>query len=69
MAIWVLSAIRSRLNAIVQIAVVAIMNILEFFLAPDLLLWGKFNLVFALLLIVLIYYNGFLLNKKIVQQR
>ena len=43
MAIWVLSCIRTRLNAITQIVVIATMNTLEFFLVPDLLLWGRAN--------------------------
>lgn len=64
MAIWVLSKFRSRLNAIAQIAVVATMNTLEFFLVPDLLLWGKFNSVFAFLFILVVYFNEFYLNKK-----
>src|SRR5258705_1148733 len=51
MAIWVLSNIWSRLNAIVQMIIIAIMNILEFFLAPDLLLCGKANAIFAFLFI------------------
>jgi hypothetical protein len=55
MAVWIVSGIRPRLNAILQIVVVAAMNILEFILVPDLLLWGKFNAVFAFLFIVLIY--------------
>lgn len=64
MAIWVLSRIKSRLNAITQIAVVAIMNTLEFFIAPDLLLWGKLNAFFAFLFILLLYYHEFQLNKE-----
>ncbi len=65
MAAWVLSGIKTRLNAIVQITIVATMNIIEFNLAPDLLLWGRFNSIFAMMLIVLIYYNEFVLNKKL----
>ncbi|EMS33047.1 hypothetical protein C943_00324 [Mariniradius saccharolyticus AK6] len=41
---------------------VAIMNILEFVLVPDLLLWGRYNALFALLFIGLVYYNEFVLN-------
>src|SRR4051812_7190679 len=41
-AIWIISGIRTRLNAISQIIIVATMNILEFLLAPYLLLFGKF---------------------------
>lgn len=64
MAIWILSAFKTRLNALNQIAVIAIMNTLEFFLAPDLLLWGKFNALYAFLFMAVIYYNEFHLNKK-----
>jgi uncharacterized membrane protein YphA (DoxX/SURF4 family) len=67
MAIWILSRIKSKLNAITQMVIIATMNLLEFVLVPDLLLWGRFNLVFALLFILFIYYNEFHLNKKIIQ--
>ena len=68
MAIWILSRIGTRLNAATQIFVIATMNILEFILVPDLLLWGKANAIFAVLFILLIYYNEFVINKKLVQQ-
>ena len=68
MAVWILSGIKSRLNAIVQILVIATMNTLEFILVPDLLLWGKVNSVFAFTFILLIYYNEFYLHKKLAQQ-
>lgn len=68
MAIWILSGIKPRLNAITQITIVAAMNILEFVLVPDLLLWGKLNSVFVLLFILVVYYNEFGLNKKLIQQ-
>ena len=68
MAIWVLSKFKSRLNAIVQIVIVGIMNALEFILVPELLLWGKLNSLFALLFIMVVYFNEFYLNKKITQQ-
>ncbi len=68
MAIWILSRFRPRLNALVQIAVVATMNTIEFILAPDLLLWGKFNSFFALLFISVVFYNEFYLNRKLSQQ-
>jgi hypothetical protein len=67
MSIWILSSVNTRLNALSQIIIIATMNALEFLLVPDLLLWGKFNSVFALLLIVVIYYNEFYLNKKLTQ--
>ena len=59
MTIWVLSRILSRLNAITQIVIVMLMNILEFILVPDLLLWGRFNFLFASLFCAVIYYNEF----------
>jgi len=68
MAIWILSKIKTRLNAITQIAIVAIMNMLEFILVPDLLLWGKWNAFFAFLFIVAVHFNEFYLYRKLVQQ-
>lgn len=62
MTIWILSKILPKLNAIIQIVIIAIMNIIEFAMVPDLLLWGKYNSVFALLFIVLIYLNNFYFN-------
>jgi uncharacterized membrane protein YphA (DoxX/SURF4 family) len=64
MAVWILSGFKTRLNAVAQIIIVAVMNILEFILVPDLLLWGKFNSLFAFLFILLIYFNEFYLNSK-----
>ncbi len=59
MACWIVSRIQKRLNAVVQIAIIISMNTLEFMLAPDLLLWGKLNFLFALLFSFVIYYNEF----------
>jgi hypothetical protein len=64
MAAWIVTSLRSHANAVIQMVVVAAMNILEFVLAPDLLLWGRFNIVFAFMFIGLIYYNEFMLSKK-----
>lgn len=63
MSAWVLSGRWTIINAVAQILVIATMNTLEFFLAPDLLLWGKLNAFFALLFILLIIYNEFGLIK------
>lgn len=68
MAFWILSGIGTRLNAIAQITIIVTMNALEFILAPDLLLWGRFNALFAFLFILLIFYNEFRLKDKITQQ-
>lgn len=64
MAIWFISGVKRRLNGIIQIAIVAIMNILEYFLVPDLLLWGKLNSIFAFFFISIVYYYQFHLYDK-----
>jgi hypothetical protein len=64
MAIWILSRISRRLNAIAQIITITTMNILEFILVPDLLYWGKVNSIFACMFILIIYFNEFYLNKR-----
>lgn len=68
MAIWILSGIKTRLNAATQIIIVATMNVIEFILVPELLLWGRANALFALLFILIIYYNEFVVNKRLAQQ-
>jgi hypothetical protein len=68
MAIWIVSGIPARINAISQILVIATMNTLEFFLVPDLLLWGRANAFYAFLFILLIYYKEFHLHKQLVLQ-
>lgn len=66
MAVWILTGFKSRFNAILQIIVVLVMNFLEFTLVPDLLLWGRLNLVFAILFAGLVYLNAFYINPKTV---
>ena len=69
MAAWILSGIKSRFSSIAQMIVVAMMNILEFFLVPDLLLWGKWNILFAFLFILTVYCNEFIIKKKELQPK
>lgn len=64
-AIWVLSGIKRKINAVFQIAVIVLMNILEYFFVPELLLFGKFNLLFALLFASLIYINEFQIRNRL----
>jgi hypothetical protein len=64
MVIWILSRIKSRFCAVLQMAIVGTMNIIEFIVAPDLLLFGRMNIVFASIFIVLIYVNEFVLGKR-----
>lgn len=61
--VWILSGIRSRACAVAQIALVATMNVIEFFLAPDMLLFGRFNSMIALVFIVTVFVNEFALNE------
>lgn len=69
MAVWILSKFKTKLNAIAQIIIIASMNILEFLLVPDLLLWGTFNSLFAFLFILIIYFNEFNFNQKNIEIR
>lgn len=62
-AVWTLIGIKKRLNAMLQIALILMMNAIEFILVPDLLLWGRWNVLFALLFVGLIYYT-FIFQKK-----
>jgi hypothetical protein len=64
MSIWIISNYKNKLNTITQIIIISIMNVLEFFLVPNLLLWGRFNAFFAFCLILLIYFEAFIINKK-----
>ena len=68
MAVWIISGISPKLNAVVQTIVIATMNTVEFILVPDLLLWGRWNAFFAFLFILLIFYNEFYYRKKLALQ-
>ena len=65
MAIWIISRKFSHLCAIAQIFLIVSMNILEFILSPHLLLWGRLNIVFALCLAALVYYQEFILQTRL----
>lgn len=64
MVVWILSRFKTKLNAVVQIVIVLTMNFIEFIFAKDLLLWGSFNAVFAIVFVSIVYYNEFVMNKK-----
>jgi len=68
MGIWVLSGKYKRLNAVIQIILILVMNVIEYFLAPDLLLWGRLNLLFAFLFILLIGWMEFRKQDAILQK-
>ncbi|AFM05039.1 hypothetical protein Fleli_2682 [Bernardetia litoralis DSM 6794] len=64
LAIWIISGYKSRLIAILQIILVLTMNIIEFVLVDDLLLFGKWNLLIALFFSFFIYCNEFVWKNK-----
>ena len=66
MAIWILWGVFPKLNVWTQITLIVLMNILEFILVPDLLLWGKGNFIFALIFAGLVYIHSYLADRKIV---
>ncbi len=63
MVVWIMSRIQSRWCAIMQIVVVAVMNIIEFVLVPDLLLFGRVNILLAALFITVVAVNQFIVNR------
>tara|TARA_R110002051_G_scaffold158451_1_gene229788 strand:- start:1414 stop:1788 length:375 start_codon:yes stop_codon:yes gene_type:complete len=63
-ATWILTNYKSKLNALLQIAIIILMNIIELIFAKDLLLFGNFNIVFAILFCAVIYINEFILKHK-----
>ncbi len=65
MAIWIVSGIKPRLNAVLQIAIIATMNAIEFTMARSLLLFGGANAILAAILIVAVYANTFVLYPKL----
>ncbi|MBA2611059.1 MAG: DoxX-like family protein [Bacteroidetes bacterium] len=64
MVVWIISGIRSRWCAIIQILIIGTMNCIEITLAPDLLLYGRANIFPALLLMSIIFVNEFLFRHK-----
>lgn len=64
LAIWIWSRLFSRVHTWLQIALVATMNVLEFFIAADLLLWQKWNAVHAAAFILLVFANEYIVKKK-----
>jgi len=63
MAVWILSRIKPKLCAVTQMFVIALMNTIEFILAPDLLLFGHINAIVATAFINIIYINQFILGR------
>jgi hypothetical protein len=64
MAAWILSGIRWKWSCAAQIAAVAAMNVTEFIMVPDLLLFGRFNSLVALAYIMVVAWAGFRPGKR-----
>ncbi len=58
-AAWIMSGWRYRWCALVQIVIILLMNVIEFMTVPELLLWGRWNIVLAALLCAVIYWTAF----------
>jgi DoxX-like family len=59
MALWILTGIRWKWSCAAQICTVLLMNVIEFFVVPDLLLFGRFNSLVALAYVSLVAWAGF----------
>lgn len=64
MVAWVISRIQQRLCTAAQILLVAIMNVIEFILVPDLLLFGRWNIVVATFFILILIWNEWIYNRS-----
>jgi hypothetical protein len=60
MAAWILSQWKWRWSAAAQIIAVFTMNVIEFLLVPDLLLFGRYNALIALSYVLIVAYVGFI---------
>ena len=67
MAVWIVMRIKPGFCALTQMVIVVLMNIIEFFTAPELLLFGRLNIVFAFIFIAFIYWSEFILREHAIQ--
>lgn len=59
LAVWIVWGVHRRLAAVVQIVLIVGMNSFELWFAAEYLLWGPLNFLFALMLCIVIYWNGY----------
>ena len=64
-AAWIFSQFRPRICAALQISLVLTMNVIEFFIARDILLFGGFNFVFAFIFCLIVAYHASLSHAAI----
>lgn len=69
MAVWILSLWKWRWSATAQIIAVLTMNVIEFLLVPDLLLFGRCNAVVALAYASVVAYAGFIHSPSALKNR
>jgi uncharacterized membrane protein YphA (DoxX/SURF4 family) len=60
--VWILVGFTRRLCALVQMCLVAVMNIIELVLVPDLLLFGAWNVLLAGFFVLLVYLHAYVLK-------
>jgi len=65
LGVLIIVRFKPKLLAITQFLLVATMNIIEYLVAPNLLLWGKLNSLFAIGFIFLVYYHEFILRRSL----
>lgn len=58
MFVWILTGLKPKLAMRMQIVIILTMNVLEFIMVPELLMWGRLNICFAVVLCGLIYWNN-----------
>lgn len=63
--VWILSRLYTRFCAILQIILVLTMNVIEFIVASELLLFGKLNIFVAIIFATIIYWHEFVLKKSL----
>jgi hypothetical protein len=59
LGLWTATGLKKQQTAWLQIALIGTMNLLEGILARDLLLWGRWNALFAGILIGVVWWNAF----------
>ena len=64
MVVWIISGIKTRWCTWFQISIVAAMNVIEFILVPDLLLFGRWNILVAAIFISFLYVQEFVLFRS-----
>jgi uncharacterized membrane protein YphA (DoxX/SURF4 family) len=64
MTIWIITGIKSRFCTILQIIIVLTMNSIELVLVPDLLLFGRWNMLVAICFAILLFVNEYLFKSQ-----